>query len=475
MNYYERIQKSIDFVEANLDDDITIEMCAKEAFMSVSGYYRMFLSIVGYNVKEYIRLRRLTLACVDIQQTQDSVMTIAVKYLYNSADSFSRAFKKQFGVLPSQMRSSSANVQLNQFERMNIMEQYFDTEDKDLLEKYPDIKIIRELPDMKAACFTYFGPDPEDHAYEVLKEWVHKNQISLQDSAYRIFGYNHPDPSDVDADELYGYEVCVTIPDALYQTLDDVPKDFVKGTYDTVKRRVIQGGKYAVLSVKRDDQDDIGINIMKAWKRFTKWLEEGKYIWGGRQYLEEHLGFSEDDDHIGGVELYMPIEKAPKLAVTDIKEEVIPACRVAMFKMEGENADKLAEKCWEKALTWAKDNCLNNQECRIFQFNKGFDRRPPLFHAIMITLPEWFDEDTCLGNTDSQRDDGRQFTFYDFPGGKYMTVDTKLEHLMETWKHMEQWRKETKTAGGSHQWVEEWVLDNWSFPYRQIKVCYPIV
>ena len=62
MNYYERIQNSIDFIEDNLAEEITVEQCAKQAYMSVSGYYRMFLSVVGYTVKEYIRMRRLTVA-----------------------------------------------------------------------------------------------------------------------------------------------------------------------------------------------------------------------------------------------------------------------------------------------------------------------------------------------------------------------------------------------------------------------------
>lgn len=62
MNYYERIQKSIDFIEENICEDISIEQCAMKSFMSVSGYYRMFFSIVGMNVKEYIRRRRLTLS-----------------------------------------------------------------------------------------------------------------------------------------------------------------------------------------------------------------------------------------------------------------------------------------------------------------------------------------------------------------------------------------------------------------------------
>lgn len=314
MNYYERIQKSIDYIENNLTEELTIDSCAKEAFMSVSGYYRMFLSLAGYNIKEYIRLRRLTLALADLQQTSGiHVITLAMKYYYNSADSFSRAFKKQFGFLPSQFKANSQTTILNKFERINIMEKYFETENKELFEKYPDIKVIRKLEDMKVACYTYFGPDPESHAFDTLKAWFHKNQLTFKDSAYRIFGYNNPDPSDSEnPEELYGYEVCVTIPDSLYDTLDDVSGDFTAGTYDSIKRKILTGGKYAVMSVKRSDDGDIGTNIVYAWKRFSKWLDEGKYIWGGRQYLEEHLGFNDEDNHIGGIELYMPIENAPK-------------------------------------------------------------------------------------------------------------------------------------------------------------------
>ena len=325
MNYYERIQNSLSYIEANLDNQLRIEDCAHEAFMSVSGYYRMFLSIVGYNVKEYIRRRRLSLAYDEIRNLEGvSVTDMAFKYMYNSTDSFSRAFKKQFGILPSQVKKSSPNRIVNRFERIDLMEKYFE-KDKELLGKYPDIKVIRELENMKVACYTYYGANPEDHAFEAITKWVHENQISLKESAYRIFGYNHPDPSNVDdPEELYGYEVCVTIPDSLYEKLEDVPEDFTKGTYDSVKRRVIEGGKYAVMSVKRDSNGDIGNNIMHAWKRFNKWLDEGKYIWGERQYLEEHLGFDDNDDHIGGVELYLPIENAPKIKEAKMSEMTIP-------------------------------------------------------------------------------------------------------------------------------------------------------
>lgn len=312
MTYYERIQRSIDYMEEHLEEELTIEACAQAAFMSVSGYYRMFLSIVGYSVKDYIRRRRLTLALEELRQGE-SVIEAAVKYQYNSADSFTRAFKNQFGILPSKIRAVSRDQIMNRFARLDMMEKYFDTENRELIEKYPDIKVIRKLEDMKVACFTYFGEDPETHSFEKLRDWAYAHGAVFHEEGCRVFGYNHPDPSNVDdPEELYGYEVCVTIPEELYETLGDVPEDFVKGTYDGVKRRILQGGKYAVMSVKRDADGELGFNIMRAWKRFGKWLEEGKYVWGGDQYLEEHLDFTEDGRHVGGVDLYISVKDAPK-------------------------------------------------------------------------------------------------------------------------------------------------------------------
>lgn len=459
MNYYERIQKSIDFIEDNLAEEITIEQCARSAYMSVSGYYRIFLSVVGYNVKEYIRMRRLTLAYEDLMQKRQSVMTVATKYDYNSTDSFTRAFKSQFGIVPSKVKFISSHLEINKFARLNIMEKYFE-ENSELAEKYPEIKVIKELEPMKVACFTYFGDAPEDHAFYEMKKWAREHGVAFHNQGYRVFGYNNPDPSNVDSDETYGYEVCITISDELYDSLEDVPEGFAKGTYDCVKRRILKGGKFAVTSVKREENEDIGEGIMKTWKRFSEWLHESKYIWGGNQYLEEHLGFSEEDDHIGGVDLYISIQDAPKEVFSVKEEEEIPAFRVAVFRTEGMDGEKIANESWDKALSFAREHRLDSKACRIFQYNKGFSRRPPFFCVVMITLPETFTED--LPEISS------------FPGGTYMTIHVDREHIGNGWMLMEKWRKETKTKAGNHQWVEEWSLDNWEFPCKDIKICYPI-
>ena len=291
MNYYERIQKSIDYIESNLENSIDLNIAAQKAFMSLSNFYRMFFALVGYSIKEYIRLRRISLAALELSSSNLCLVDIAVKYDFNSRDSFSRAFKRITGFLPSEFRKLNNEYS---FERMSIMEKYFETQDKKLLKKYPDIKILKEIKPVRVACYCYFGKNPESNAFSVMRDWVNKSGLNLNEGNHRIFGYDNPSPASQEQDE-YGYEVCVTIGDDI--TVND----------SNVKEKVLEGGLYAVTGIKRDENGDVGSEIMKAWKRFQDWLTDSKYVYGGHQWLEEHLGFDDDFNHIGGVDLYMPV------------------------------------------------------------------------------------------------------------------------------------------------------------------------
>ncbi|HOJ09814.1 MAG TPA: AraC family transcriptional regulator [Clostridiales bacterium] len=291
MNYYERIKKSIDYIESNLENKIDINFVAQTAYMSLSNFYRMFFTLTGYSVKEYIRLRRISLASIELQNSDASIINIAVKFDFESGDSFSRAFRRVTGYLPSEYRKHNRTFS---FERIDIMDKYFDIQDNELLEKYPDIKVLKELAPMRVAYYCYYGKHPENHAFAVIADWLNRNSLNANEQNLRIYGFNNPNPSSPDQDE-YGYEVCVTIADNV------IVND------DKVKEKVMSGGLYAVTNVKRGENDNIGNEIGKAWNRFKNWLSDSKYVYGGHQWLEEHLGFDDNANHIGGIDLYMPI------------------------------------------------------------------------------------------------------------------------------------------------------------------------
>lgn len=106
--WIEGFQESIDFMEQNLTEELTIEDIAAKADLSPFYYQRIFGALCGITVGEYIRARRMTLAAQDLSREDVKVIDVAVKYGYDSPDSFAKAFQKFHGITPSQARKISA-------------------------------------------------------------------------------------------------------------------------------------------------------------------------------------------------------------------------------------------------------------------------------------------------------------------------------------------------------------------------------
>ena len=100
MEWLDKLNKSIEYIEDNLDGEINYEEAAKLACCSCYHYQRMFSYIAGVTLSEYIRNRKMTKAAIDLQNGE-KVMDVSLKYGYESPTSFNRAFKKVHEVSPS--------------------------------------------------------------------------------------------------------------------------------------------------------------------------------------------------------------------------------------------------------------------------------------------------------------------------------------------------------------------------------------
>ncbi|MGJ7911138.1 AraC family transcriptional regulator [Neobacillus sp. LXY-1] len=110
MDWLDRMNRVLDYIEMNLEGEIDYKQIAQMANCSEYHFSRMFSSISGVLLSEYIRRRKLTLAGFDIQKSDDRIIDIAVKYGYDSADSFSRAFQKLHGIKPSEARQNGVHL-----------------------------------------------------------------------------------------------------------------------------------------------------------------------------------------------------------------------------------------------------------------------------------------------------------------------------------------------------------------------------
>lgn len=104
MDWITGIQRALDYTEAHLTETVDYEAVAKEAYSSAFHFQRMFGMLCGCTLGDYIRSRRLSLAAEELQRTGARVIDVALKYGYDTPESFSRAFSRFHGVTPSEAR-----------------------------------------------------------------------------------------------------------------------------------------------------------------------------------------------------------------------------------------------------------------------------------------------------------------------------------------------------------------------------------
>jgi AraC family transcriptional regulator len=118
MDWVTGLQKAIDYVEDNLIEELDYEKIAAKACVSSFHFQRIFSIMCNYSLGEYIRNRRLTLAGAELNQSSVKVIDVALKYGYESPDSFAKAFTRFHGIAPSAAREHGAN--LRSFSRLSI-------------------------------------------------------------------------------------------------------------------------------------------------------------------------------------------------------------------------------------------------------------------------------------------------------------------------------------------------------------------
>jgi len=111
MNLYVRtINDVIEHIEENISNPLTLQTISKSFGLSEYHFSRLFKTVTGTGIKQYILGRKLTLALDKLKHTHTPVIDIAYDLGFLYPEVFSRAFKKQFGVSPTSYRSGDVSV-----------------------------------------------------------------------------------------------------------------------------------------------------------------------------------------------------------------------------------------------------------------------------------------------------------------------------------------------------------------------------
>ena len=279
MTIYEQIQNAIHFIEKNLFMNLSQKQVAKSAGMSVRSFTKWFWAVTGFSYKEYIVRRRLSEAQKLLEESGESVLEIALSVGYQSHESFSRAFKKEFGVSPVQYRRHHKS--LSGIGRIKLYK-----------ELYMGV-VIKELPRMKVMSFEGFAPQPEIKAKTKLLAWMKKH--SSRGKPGRIFGHNIDEHGRFEHfPQNVGYKFMISIED--------------KAEGGKAKVEIIEPGRFAVTGIEGNiDLDPAGKWIIKGWEHmFSMIKEKGYRIKRNARAFEEEL----EPEKSGNLrlDLYLEIE-----------------------------------------------------------------------------------------------------------------------------------------------------------------------
>lgn len=197
MKNFVAILQAIDYIEQHLDQPLTQDMIAKECFCSLSNLQKLFRYAFHHSVKEYIVKRRLANATHDLAASKMSITQIAMKYQYNSPETFSRAFKKLWEVSPSEFMKQWRFTRI--FPKITGIDYYNNPNGGREMKKKVDISevydALKEKVNTWVCCFDIEGLIPiNDISYEAgdkaILEAAHRIEASSTEDMllFRIGG-----------------------------------------------------------------------------------------------------------------------------------------------------------------------------------------------------------------------------------------------------------------------------------------------
>ncbi len=110
MNIYHSLNLVFDYIEEHLEEKIDSKKIAQMLLTNEYTMQRLFRLLTNMTLTEYIRNRRLSQAGYDLIEKKEKIMDVAIKYQYENATSFSRAFEKFYGVKPSELKRNTTKL-----------------------------------------------------------------------------------------------------------------------------------------------------------------------------------------------------------------------------------------------------------------------------------------------------------------------------------------------------------------------------
>lgn len=270
--YIKRVNLVVDFIERNLDENLSLESLSEKAHFSPFHFHRVFSTVVEERLNEFINRKRIErIASILLIDQKTPLVDLAYRYGFNSATSFSRAFKKHFGISPTSFKSEGKELLSKIGIEPFSCEKYLCSIDN--LQQWNKMNAqitVQELPEMKLACISHIGDiDKMGASFQRLMEWGSRKNV-LDTENFKAVTIYHDNPNVTQSSKLR-FSACVTIDQDIQ----------AKGE---IRQLTLPKGNYAVghFEVKPEE-------IARAWKGMSVWIIENGLEFRDGDYFEAYL------------------------------------------------------------------------------------------------------------------------------------------------------------------------------------------
>ncbi|WP_203333549.1 AraC family transcriptional regulator [Planococcus beigongshangi] len=284
MGWVESLQHAIDYMEEHIREPVTIEEIAKQANSSVFHFQRTFAILTDCSVAEYLRRRRLTLAAHELSATDRKIIDIAYRYGYDTPEAFSKAFRRQHGITPSEARRNVGELQ--SFNRLVIQ---VNLKGADPM-KY---RIVEREKFQAIGMKRNFSMRDGENMSGISELWM---AVNSDGTSEEIAGLN-----DGDIKGLLG--ICTNFQDGV--TMDYwIAAESSQPVPEGFHQIEVPAAKWGVFEVRGAMPDA----IQKVWKQiYSEWFPSNQYENAGTAEMEVYpAGNAYSDDYLS--EIWIPLK-----------------------------------------------------------------------------------------------------------------------------------------------------------------------
>jgi AraC family transcriptional regulator len=172
-NEIERLLPVLVHIQANLDQDLSLEALAKRASLSHFHFHRLFRSVVGETLKQYTQRLRLERAANRLLINDAPIIDVALDSGFHNHETFSRQFKRRFQVTPKEYRQWAGSV----IKQRSVSASPLD-------ELYADFElsktVVTRLAELHVAFIRHVGPyeSVTDRLWRQLEDWAKSKRLS---------------------------------------------------------------------------------------------------------------------------------------------------------------------------------------------------------------------------------------------------------------------------------------------------------